>query len=173
MAISEEGRQRCREAGQKSSRKGIPNKITQDVAKTLDELGCNPLELSAKIALGEELDGPHPSLKKFYAITADLEALAKTEEHPALQALVQALGALIDESLTHGYVPIELRSKHIVDLTQYILPKRKAVEVSGPGGGPLVHTLDTNSMSEEALRAILASKLQAAKPPIEHDPTAG
>jgi hypothetical protein len=141
-------------------KKGTPNKITQDVAKTLDELGCNPLELSARIALGEELDGPHPALSAFRKIASKLmEAVAKENLDKAASSL-EALSALIEDQLTKGYVPIELRSKHIVDLTQYILPKRKAVEHSGPGGGPVEHNLNAKGLPTDALRAILASKLK-------------
>jgi hypothetical protein len=160
MPMSEEGRQRCREAGMKSSRKGIPNKITQDVAKALDKLGCNPLELSAKIALGEELDGPHPALKQFSALVDRLDKALAAEKIDEARNMAEELRALIERELTQGYVPIELRSKHIVDLTQYILPKRKAVEHSGPGGGPVEHNLNAKELPTDALRAILASKLK-------------
>lgn len=116
--------------------KGTPNKITQDVAKTLDELGCNPLELSAKIALGEELDGPHPSLKTFIAFMDRLDKWLEAEDIMKAKHIAEGLRSTIEQELTQGYVPIELRSKHIVDLTQYILPKRKAVDVT-TGGNPI------------------------------------
>jgi hypothetical protein len=144
--------------------KGTPNRITQDVAQSLDEFGCNPLELSAKIAMGQELEGPHPSLKQFRKLARELQTLATTNTVPRFAGLVLALSELIEEELTKGHVPIELRSKHIVDLTQYILPKRKAIEHSGPDGQPMEHTLDTAQLSEETLRAILAAKLSEKVP---------
>jgi len=113
---------------------GTPNKITQDVMATLDALGCNPLELSAKIALGEELDGPHPALSAFYAFADDL---AKLEDKggAVTPELIEELRGLIDDNLTAGYVPIELRSKHINELKKYVYPQRKAVDIN-PGTNP-------------------------------------
>ena len=65
---------------------GTPNKKTQAVADTLAELGCNPIEGMAKIAM--------------------------------------------DESQS-----IQLRAQMYKELAHYIAPKRKAMEVTGEGGG--------------------------------------
>jgi len=127
--MSEEGRERCRQAGKKSSRKGVPNKITLDVVNALDALGCNPLELSAKIAMGEELDGPHPALAAFYAFADKLAGL-EDKGGAVTPEMVEELRGLIDDNLTAGYVPIELRSKHINELKKYIYPQRKAVDIT-------------------------------------------
>src|SRR5918911_2245956 len=45
----------------------------------------------------------------------------------------------------------ELRARMFAELAQYVAPKRKAVEHSGPEGGPLVaeHRLDTSALSTE------------------------
>jgi len=98
--------------------------------RRLDELGCDPLELSAKIALGEELDGPHPSLSSFHAFA---DKLAKLEDKggAVTPELVEELRALADDNLTSGYVPQELRSKHIADLMRYTYPARKPVDKNG------------------------------------------
>lgn len=114
--------------------KGTLNKITQDVVATLDALGCNPLELSAKIAMGEELDGPHPALAVFYAFADKLAGL-EGKGGAVTPEMVEELRGLIDDNLTAGYVPIELRSKHINELKKYIYPQRKAVDVN-PGTNP-------------------------------------
>jgi len=127
MAMSEAGRQRCREAGKKSSRKGKPNKITLEVKETLDALGCNPMELSARIALGEELDGPHPALPKFHQF-ADKLAELEDKGGAVTAELVEELRSLADDNLSAGYVPIELRSRHINELKKYLYPQRKAID---------------------------------------------
>lgn len=104
-------------------KKGTPNKITLDVASALDALGCNPLELSAKIAMGEELDGPHPSLAAFYAFADKLAGL-EDKGGAVTPELIEELRGLITDNLTAGYVPIELRSKHINELKKYVYPQR-------------------------------------------------
>jgi len=111
-------------------KKGTPNKKTQALLDRLEELACDPLELSAKIALGEELDGPHPSLSSFHAFA---DKLAKLEDKggAVTPELIEELRTLVDDNLTSGYVPLELRSKHIVDLMQYAHPKRKPEDRAG------------------------------------------
>ena len=111
-------------------KKGTPNKITLEVKETLDALGCNPMELSARIALGEELDGPHPALTLLHKFA---DKLAKLEDKggAVTPELIEELRALVDDNLTSGYVPLELRSKHIADLMQYAHPKRKPVDHAG------------------------------------------
>jgi len=132
---------------------GVPNRSTAVLAARLEELGCDPLELSAKIAQGQELDGPHPSIKAFYAFVDDL---AKLEDKggAVTPELVEKLRSLVDDNLTRGYVPIELRSKHIADLMRYVWAPRKAIEVTGADGAPLVPTIDPRKLSTEALREI-------------------
>lgn len=52
---------------------------------------------------------------------------------------------------------IKLEQDAYRELAQYVAPKRKAVEVTGAGGGPLEHTLDATALPTEALKAILAA----------------
>jgi hypothetical protein len=110
--------------------KNTPNKKTQAIADRLAALGCDPLELSAKIAIGQELDGPHPSVPAFRKFIDDLAKLrdkggAITDDH------IEQLTSLVEDNLTSGYVPYDLRSKHINELLQYVAPKRKAVDGDG------------------------------------------
>ena len=113
-------------------KKGTPNKITLEVKETLDALGCNPMELSARIALGEELDGPHPALTLFHTFA---DKLAKLEDRggAVTPELVEELRALTDDNLSSGYVPLELRSKHINELKKYLYPQRKAIDHTSGG----------------------------------------
>ena len=57
---------------------------------------------------------------------------------------------------------LKLAHEAYKELAQYVVPKRKAVEVSGPGGIPVEHTLDADGLPTEALRAILTSRLEPA-----------
>ena len=134
--------------------KGTPNKKTQDLLARLEELRCDPLELSAKIALGQELDGPHPALPAFRQVIQDMRTLFEKGE-PITDVEADRLEALVDEHLMAGYVPIELRSKHIADLMQYTHPKRKAVEMTGANGNELIPSFDPSALSTDALRELV------------------
>lgn len=147
--------------GRKSSRKGIPNKRSQEVVDRLKELGCDPLELSAKIALGQELDGPHPSLGEFQRLAHDLQHALEKDDTEAVLATPGKLSALIDEHLTRGYVSMDLRSTHIRDLMQYRHPKRKAVEVTGKDGEDLIPTINPELLDETTLRALVKAMATA------------
>lgn len=139
--------------------KGTPNKATQNLVSRLEELGCDPLELSAKIALGQELDGPHPTLKTFRVLLGKLgEALEDDPEVEEALALHAELCHLVEEHLTKGYVPMELRSKHIVDLTNYVHPKRQAIAVSGPDEEP-ISTLDVSKLDTAVIMSLLAAQV--------------
>jgi len=46
------------------------------------------------------------------------------------------------------------------ELAQYVAPKRKAIEHSGPDGQPIEHTLDADELSTEALRGIILSRVE-------------
>lgn len=141
---------------------GTPNRTTAVLAERLEALGCDPLELSAKIALGQELDGPHPKLKDFRALLATLFKALEDADIPnkARTALV-GIADLVEDHLTRGYVPTELRSKHIADLMRYVWAPRKAIEVTGADGTPLIPTIDTAKLSTAALRELAAAVSEA------------
>lgn len=141
--------------------KGTPNKITQNVMQRLAELKCDPLDLSAKIALGQDLDGPHPALGAFYAFADDL---AKLEDKggAVTPELVEALRELIDDNLTRGYVPLELRSKHIVDLMRYTYPQRRAVEVKAEIEDKRPPKVDPSKLSDDALSQLVNARVGQA-----------
>lgn len=140
---------------------GTPNKITMNVVSALDRLGCDPLELSAKIALGEELDGPHPSLKAFYAFADKLAGLEDTGG-AVTPELIEELRGLIDDNLTRGYVPMELRSKHIADLMRYLYPTRRAIEVKAEIAERRPPMVDPSKLSDEAIRELVGARVGEA-----------
>lgn len=151
-------REAAARGGAKSSRKGVPNKVTLDVVARLRELGCDPLDLSAKIALGEELDGPHPSLAAFRAFADDLTNLEDKGGAVTID-LIERLRALIDDNLTKGYVPIELRSKHITDLMRYTYPQRRAVEVKAELHDKRPPRVDPTKLSDDALKQLVGARV--------------
>jgi hypothetical protein len=98
-------------------RKGIPNKRTAEVIARLEELGCDPIEGMVRIA-------------------QDLTPCRICDE-----------GRLEDGKTCpqcHGTGKLqaspELRGKMYSELAGYVAPKRKAVEVTGEGGGPIALT---------------------------------
>src|SRR5215211_8394308 len=91
----------------------IQNKKTQAVADTLAELGCNPIEGMARIAMDENAE-------------------------------------------------LGLRAQMYKELAHYIAPKRKAIEVTGEGGGPV----KTEMTVRELLDAING---QSLGPPSERE----
>jgi hypothetical protein len=138
-------------------KKGTPNKRTLTLIGRLEQLGCDPLELSARIATGQELDGPHPALKAFYKFRDDLAQLqdkggAITPDH------IEQFTQLIDDNLTRGYVPIELRSKHIADLLRYVHAPRKAIEITADMQHRHAPKVDPSKLSNEALDQLLAAR---------------
>ena len=93
--------------------KGTPNKATQDVQAKLAAIGCDPFEGMAKLASGEV-----PCL------------MCRESGHlPSGDPCPKCLGTGAE------VVPVEVRGRMHSELAQYVAPKRKAVEMSGPNGG--------------------------------------
>lgn len=53
--------------------------------------------------------------------------------------------------------PIELRARMYAELAQYVQPKRRAIEVSGPGGEAVSHELNLGTSAAELLRSRIDS----------------
>lgn len=113
--------------GAKSSRKGVPNRSTREISEKLHEMGCEPIELAVKIAMGQELDGPHPVAP---ALLAFVDKLSSLEEKggAVTPELVEGLRSLIEDNLMHGHVSYDLRWKAISELLSYAYPRRKPVD---------------------------------------------
>lgn len=100
--------------GRKSGgrKKGTPNKATQDVQAICERLKCNPIEIKCHFANGDwnalGYDGP-------------------------TQTRVTAQGIKVEEDV----IPPELRFAAAKELSNYLYPKRKAVEHSGKDGEAL------------------------------------
>jgi hypothetical protein len=87
--------------------KGSLNKINMAVSQRLAELGCDPIEGLARMAMDEN-------------------------------------------------TPIELRYRCNAELAQYVQPKRRAVEISGPGGTQI----DINVSGLDVLKSRIDSLAQ-------------
>jgi hypothetical protein len=122
-------------------RKGSLNKINSEVAEQLASLGCNPIEGMARIALGQ--------------VTCSLCRGAKSAWHKDGKAVPPGTEGAVEGACAHCFgtglepVGIDLAAKMYAELAQYVAPKRKAVEVSGPGGGPVESTLNLAALTAE------------------------
>jgi hypothetical protein len=124
-------------------KKGTPNKITLDLIALLEEKGFNP---AAKLVLVYR------------------KAAKEWERHEEIFDAIQSKRISFEMTpLTETKAPtyLGIMEKAASELMQYVYPKRKAVEVSGPGGGP-IETKDVSSLTDEQLDAELG-RLMAKK----------
>lgn len=96
--------------------KGSVSKYTRTMIDRLEELGCDTVEITARIAMGDAV-----GLKMMSA------------EERALPGVTQD-GVIVQESgetRAANLIPIEMRLKAATELLNYIAPKRKAIEITG------------------------------------------
>lgn len=101
---------------------GTPNKATASIEEKLARLGCDPLEGMARIALNDLPCGV-------------CRGKGKTKYMRDGKISVRICESCYG-TLYEACAP-ELRGKMLAELAQYVAPKRKAIEHSGPGGGPI------------------------------------
>lgn len=112
--------------------KGTPNRRSKDIADTLKRLGCDPIEGMARIAIADipclVCEG---SKKAKYSLDSDGKGYRVFVFDPE-----NGKDTWCRRCLGKGVEPItpELRGKMNAELAQYIHPKRKAIEHSGPDG---------------------------------------
>jgi hypothetical protein len=109
---------------------GAPNKKSQEVIDKLDSLGCDPIEGMARIALQAEKDASD-SFKSI--IDSMNEAITEGEED-----IEGVLNAIFSKHTKERREHLLLAGGMYKELAQYVAPKRKAVEMSGPDGKDLI-----------------------------------
>ena len=139
-------------------RKGSRNKVSSEAAEKLARLGCDPLEGMARIALGD-----------LVCPACAGSGRARYAAGPTGPVLDPDAGAerTCRTCWGGGREPVspELRGRMFAELAQYVAPKRKAVEHSGPQGEAIRHdhrhgTLpDYDRLSLEELQAELAEDM--------------
>ncbi len=125
---------------------GTPNKATRDVQEILERLGVNPFAGMATIAANQLPCGVCRGKGKTAYKLADgshAKDCAITEARlikGKLKCTCNGVGQRVCEScygtLFEACSP-ELRGKMHAELAQYVAPKRKAVEHSGPDGAEI------------------------------------
>lgn len=116
--------------------RGTPNKRTLkqvDVQQRLDDLGFDPIESMVLIAM-QHVGCPTCGGAGRAKFSAGIAGPYPDPDNGEEMTCRTCLGS--------GYEPMapELRGKMCAELAQYIAPKRKATEISGEGGGPLLVT---------------------------------
>ncbi len=91
--------------------KGTPNKQTQELIELAERLGVNPFEVMLNIVKNDwqALGYDSPTVTR-----ATLEGVVEVER-----------------------ITVELRAQCAQNACSYLYPKRKAIEHSGPDGGPI------------------------------------
>jgi hypothetical protein len=119
--------------GQKTGgrKKGVPNRKTEEIADKLARLRCDPIEGMAHIATGN-ITCPTCAGKKRAKYSIGMAGPYWDPEKGAEMACRTCTGT--------GKEPIapELKGKMYAELAQYVAPKRKAIEVTGKDGGPVI-----------------------------------
>lgn len=121
---------------------GTPNKLTKQAIERMEELNFDPLEFAVAIARGEELCTDHPVwpiLQQWLLELKDVVASKQWASMPTLEKIDQ-FASYCEKLLKESYTPIDVRSRHTLELLNYVYPKRKAMEVDFPGnseGGPV------------------------------------
>lgn len=140
------GKPRPERSGRK---KGTPNKKTVELQELLDQMGCDPRRTMALIALNELPCGVcRGTGRTKYKLPAGQHATDCFEQGNKVAAKhwpqgnrkcgCEGLGERVCESCygtLYEHCNPELRHKSAAELLQYQLPKRKAIEHSGPEGG--------------------------------------
>lgn len=136
-------------------RKGSIGKATEAVLSMLARLGCSPLEGLAQISLRRVSCGTcvdekgEPTGVTRYALPEGKHA--KTCKAPVGEAHMSAhctCSGIAERTCLSCFgtlrerIGADLKFKADAELAQYVAPKRKAVEVSGPEGGPVERRLE-------------------------------
>lgn len=103
------------------------------LARMLDEFKFDPLAASIRVAKGEALTKDHPLLPILTDMFATWRKRITLGEAVGIDD-IDRMEEKCNIGLTDSWVSPELRSKHIMDLLAYTIPKRKAVDHTHSGG---------------------------------------
>lgn len=114
-------------------KKGTPNKSALPLREIAERMGVNPFEILLRFAHGDWKG-------------LGYEAECYFSEKP-------------DGAVKMGYViSPEVRAKCAAEATQYLEPKRKAIEHTGANGGP-IETRDVTALTDEQIQEKIQSLL--------------
>jgi len=94
--------------------------------ETLKELECDPLKLSAHIALGKNITEEHPDFKKIKSNWVQLLTQLKQGEIDPKN--LSKFWNSVESALQQSPLSLDLRSKHILNLTKLVAPSLSAIQ---------------------------------------------
>lgn len=117
--------------------KGSPNKRTVELTELLEKKGFNPAE------------------KLVYVYRKAIKEYKRADQiADAIQKDLLSRGIPADK-VNHGPSYLKIASDAAKELMQYVYPKRKAVEFSGPNGEPVpTVSVDLSGLTTEELKAV-------------------
>lgn len=104
-------------------------KLSLAAIERIAQLGFDPLEQSVKIAQGKLLKEDHPFLSEFKMLVEEMTDTLESFEPIEFEDLERFRKVGI-KALSNSLTPADLRSKHTLELIQYIYPKRKSIEMA-------------------------------------------
>lgn len=104
-------------------------KLTLAAIERIAQLGFDPLEQSVRIAQGKMLKEDHAFLPEFKAVLDEWYDTLESFDAIDMDDL-ERFRKMGIKALTRSTTPADLRSKHTLELIQYIYPKRKAMEMA-------------------------------------------
>ncbi len=108
---------------------GRHGKLSLAALDRIAQLGFDPLEQSVNIARGKAFREDHPFLNRFeMALTDWCDTLGAFDELDLLE--VERFKDAGIKALSNSFTPIDIRSKHTMELMTYLYPKRKSMEMS-------------------------------------------
>lgn len=131
---ADEKRERQSEGGKKgganSSRKGIPNKRTEEMRNKMEDMGAKPEEFLAHIMMGTVGTGDiHPMVE--YLLTLREEHGDKLPPRAAWGKVFEMLDDAVETLIP--VPPLEERAKAAKELMPYLFPKLKSVDHTSGG----------------------------------------
>jgi len=116
---------------------GKMGKLSLAALDRIAQLGFDPLEQSVNIARGTAFREDHPFLQRFeMALTDWCDTLGAFDELDLLE--VERFKDAGIKALSNSFTPIDIRSKHTMELMTYLYPKRKSMEMSVETAAPVM-----------------------------------
>lgn len=121
------------------SRKGVPNKRTQEVQELMDRLNCSPLEFLAKVTLGDVpcshcVEGTVTVAQWSKMLDVRLPSRYTEDDIDVEGINTDRLVCPYCGGTEREHLDMSHRVTSAKELGQYLAPKRKAIEVSAPNG---------------------------------------
>lgn len=117
--------------------RGIRAKIKQDAVALMERCRFDPMKASIDIAKGKKNGEPHPFLQD---LRKHLDEILEEPDQDKVKKRIDLLWKIAEKKLGNSSVNLEIQSKHILALTEYIYQKPKSVDVN------LIHGISVSDL---------------------------